>query len=95
MIESNINKKYFREQKMDVFFEKIFSLSDTNALLNLPEFKAWLQTDLFAVTSSLSQPESCMEMAKMIVFLKLDDDPELVELLCDVSCKRIKSFTTD
>ena len=31
----------------------------------------------------------------MIVFLKMDNDPELLDLLCDVACKRIKAFTTD
>lgn len=27
--------------------------------------------------------------------MKVEDDPEIIELLCDIVCKRVKTLTTD
>lgn len=40
-------------------------------------------------------PEYLTEFSKFLVFFKVDEDPELVELLCDQVCKRVKDFTID
>ena len=43
----------------------------------------------------MNNPEYLTEFSKFLIFFKVDEDPELVELLCDQVCKRVKDFTID
>jgi len=38
------------------------------------------------------KPSSFVDFSKMVVFLKLEDDPEIIELLCDVIIRRKKLY---
>jgi hypothetical protein len=84
MIEKNINRKYFNEKKLELFFEKLFSMSNTQALVNEQMFQDWLTYDIKQLIQILTRPSSLVSFSKMVVFLKLEDDPEIVELLVDV-----------
>jgi len=54
-----------------------------------------MRYDLKYILQILQDPEHCVNFTKLFVFLQVDDDPELYEILCDSICKRIKMFTTD
>jgi len=47
-------------------------------------FQDWLTYDIKQLIQILTRPSSLVSFSKMVVFLKLEDDPEIVELLVDV-----------
>lgn len=95
MIESKFSRNYFREDKFDIFFEKVFSLGNQHLLYDLPIFEDWITYDLKYIIQVLTKQKSLLNMSKFVVFMKVEDDPEIIELLCDIVCKRVKTLTTD
>lgn len=84
MIEKGINRKYFREDRLEAFFEKCFSLSPEHIeqLMQEKRFRDFCYTDLKTIFQIVGQPDNLEKFTKFIVFFKLDEDPELVEYLC-------------
>lgn len=60
-----------------------------------PRFQRFVYTDLKYLLQLVNNPEYLTEFSKFLIFFKVDEDPELVELLCDQVCKRVKDFTVD
>lgn len=90
LIESNYNRNYFREDKFDIFFEKVFSLSNQMLLYDNAIFQDWITYDLKYIIQVIIKQKSILNMSKFVVFMKVEDDPEIIELLCDTVCKHSK-----
>ena len=83
MIEKGINSKYFKEARLGPFFEQCFALAEPNKLMAEPRFHEFCYTDLKFIFQIVSRPKNIMEFTKFLLFFKVEDDPEIVELLCD------------
>ena len=46
MIEKGINNKYFKEARLEPFFEHCFALAEPHKLMEEPRFKEFCYTDL-------------------------------------------------
>ena len=97
MIESSINRKYFSEKKLDVFFEQCFALKGPKAFVEEEKkFHSFLVNDLKLIIQSLKDVVNIVEMVKFAVFFRIGgEDPEVFELLSDQVQKNIKRMTTD
>lgn len=97
LIEKGINKKYFREDRLDSFFEKCFEMTHDQAeeFAKNPRFQRFLYTDLKTILQVTNKPENLTQWSKFIVFFKVDDDPELIEQLNFKIKQKIKFFEVD
>ena len=43
----------------------------------------------------MTNRENLVNLTKFVVFFKVEDDPELLEVIADAICKRIKYYTID
>ena len=43
----------------------------------------------------MTNRENLVNLTKFVVFFKVEDDPELLEVIADSICKRIKYYTID
>lgn len=97
MIEKGINRKFFREDRLEGFFEKCFSLSQEHAqaLMSDSKFKEFVYRDLKTIIQLVSGTENIEKFTKFMVFFNVDEDPELLEYLCFNIEKKMQYFTTD
>lgn len=58
-------------------------------------FSDWLAYDIKFLIQILTKPSSLVEFSKMVVFLKLEDDPEIIEVLCDVIIRQKHTINTN
>jgi len=83
MIETNVNRKYFSEKRLDDFFEACFSLKHPQAFVEEErKFQGFLLQDLKLIIQSVKQPDNLVELVKFAVFFRAED-PEVYELLAD------------
>lgn len=60
LIEKGINKKYFREDRLDTFFQKCFDLTHEQAddFAQNERFKRFMYTDLKTILQVTNKPEN-------------------------------------
>ena len=95
LIENNINRKYFKESRLEAFFEKCFTLTEPDKLMAEKSFYNFVYYDLKQLLQLVTKAEFLVNFTKFMVYFKVDEDPELYELLSESICKRIKYFTVD
>lgn len=84
LIETNLNRKYFKESKLDPFFTKCFELQNPKQFKEKNQrFYRFLYDDLKFILQKTQVPENFEEFTKLITFFGADDDPELFDLLAD------------
>ena len=95
MIKRNVNRKYFKEAKLERFFKLLFALPDPDEFARDATLHRWTYSDLKFILQMVVDPEYLLQFSKFLVLYKMDDDPELLEILCDAISKRIKMFDID
>lgn len=95
MIERNINRKYFSDKKLEDFFDLCFSVKNLNLLKNDPRFVQFIEYDLKFIIQSLRQVDHIVGFSKFLVFFRIEDDPEVYEILADQVKRSLARFTTD
>eukprot|EP00347_Sterkiella_histriomuscorum_P019411 403341726 len=95
LIDSNINRKYFSEKKLSNFFEICYQIKNPQLLRDDQKFQKFLNKDLKFIIQSLKSVENFYNFVKFIVYFKIDQDPELMELLADQIKTNIGKFKND
>ena len=95
LVENNINRKYFKESRLEVFFEKCFTLVEPEKLMAEKSFYNFVYYDLKQLLTLITRPAHLVNFTKFLVFFKVDQDPELYELLSEAICKSIKRLSVD
>ena len=96
LIESNINRQHFNEKKLPAFLEKCWQLQEPLALKEENErFMRFLYDDLKIILQCIDVPESIVGLMKLVVFFKVDDDPEIFDLLSDAILRKIRRLTVE
>mmetsp|Transcript_15020 Transcript_15020/g.25531 ORF Transcript_15020/g.25531 Transcript_15020/m.25531 type:complete len:412 (-) Transcript_15020:1057-2292(-) len=84
LIEQGLNKTYLSVKKLDTFFEKCWCLQEPHTFKDEePRFFRFLYDDTKFILQNIDVPEHLVNFAKLIVFVKADDDPELMDILAD------------
>lgn len=83
MINTNINRKYFSDKKLDDFFTYCFTMKDPTILMNELRFVQFVEFDLKFIMQSLRQMDHIVGFSKFLVFFRIENDPELYEILAD------------
>ncbi len=68
MIEKGINRKFFKEDRLEPFFEQCFALPNPKDFLNDKKFHEFVYTDLKYLLQVTYQSENLMQWSKFIVF---------------------------
>lgn len=58
-------------------------------------FRSFVYQDLKIILQIVNGTENIEKFTKFIVFFRVDEDPELIEVLCDNVASKISKFTTD
>lgn len=95
LIENSINRKYFKESRLDAFFEKCFTLTEPHKLMEEKVFYNFVYYDLKQLLQLVTSKYHLVEFTKFMIFFKVDEDPELYELLVESICKKMKGMTVD
>lgn len=95
LIENSINRKYFKESRLDAFFEQCFSLMEPDKLMAEKAFYNFVYYDLKQLMQLVNKPDHLTNFTKFVVFFKVDEDPELFELITETVCQRIMMFSVD
>ena len=80
-----------------VFFELCFSLGSANAaeLMKDKTFNKFVYQDLKIILQIVNGTDNLEKFTKFMVFFRVDEDPELLEVLCDNIASKMSYFTTD
>lgn len=97
LIEKGVNRKFFREDRLEGFFDLCFSLGSENAaeLMKDKTFNNFVYQDLKIILQIVNGTDNLEKFAKFMVFFKVDEDPELLDVLCDNIASKMSHFTTD
>lgn len=95
LVNNNINRKFFKEKRLEAFFEKCFTLQEPDKLMAEQEFYSFVYYDLKQVLQLVTGTGNLVNFTKFMVFFKVDEDPELIEILTEQICSKIKYFTVD
>ena len=97
LIEKGINRKFFREDRLEGFFELCFSLGSANAaeLMKDKTFNKFVYQDLKIILQIVNGTDNLEKFTKFLVFFRVDEDPELLEVLCDNIASKMSYFTTE
>ena len=95
LIQNNINRKYFKESRLDGFFLQCFSLAEPDKLMEEKAFYNFIYYDLKQLLQLVTNAEHLVNFTKFLVCFKVDEDPELYDILTEALCKSIKKFTVD
>ena len=95
LINNNLNRKFFKEARLETFFQKCFSLTEPEKLMEESTFYNFVYYDLKQLLQLITGRDNLVNFTKFILFFKIDEDPELYELLSEAICKKIAHFTCD
>lgn len=83
LVNNNINRKFFKEKRLEAFFEKCFTLQEPDKLMAEQEFYSFVYYDLKQVLQLVTGTGNLVNFTKFMVFFKVDEDPELIEILTE------------
>lgn len=96
LIKKTVNRKYFKEAKLERFFKLLNQIPNPEAFLKEnSELYKWVYTDSKFIIQIVVDPEYLLEFSKFYVLYRIDDDPEIFEILIDACTKRVKMFDMD
>lgn len=59
------------------------------------KFYNFIYYDLKYCLQLVSNPDHIVNFTKLLVFFKIDEDPEMYELVSEVICKNVQRLTVD
>ena len=63
--------------------------------MNEKKFKDFVYNDLKIILQLVNGTDNVEKFCKFMVFFKVDEDPELITVLCDNIARQMSKFTTD
>jgi len=80
---------------LPLFFELAFTIKNIHAFLQNEKIQKFLAHDLKFIVQSVQMVDNLTDFVKFCTYFKLDNDPELYELLADQVKKRMGEFQVE